>query len=848
MTTATICSECPKDDESKEILKLKWKELNLQSFLKVAESNETLRKQCFNLFAAINLFGCPEKPKNFPESAFAEIKEFCGKYSSESEKLCEIDGMFLDSQYIYFQSLLLPSKIHFLRFLESQIAIDCEKDCCQILRFVYLVQNQFPHLSSTLKSLLVECQQFFESKCSSFTIVENSRILILLNNCQLVFGQQKVAEKTLNSLLRDYLKIEIDFEGLEANSFRHSERFYPILKMYSRTLDDVSSSTINLEDLISLDVDNLCPEQLPNPEFPIIVEGNSEYYRKNVEIRGESQANIDSPTKITNILASLLLNRNIKTQQLCSINRYYVKTICDYVLDSSPQHWPSAIHLLHYRHLIDIDNPHCFERAYEQIEQLKCIANLLDFNAQNLETIVNGACSCGCKSLHQYELESARILQKNGQLKTAIEIYKKYDKYEDLINCFGSIGFKNEALKIVNEKLQNNPKNRSLQLHLAKLNEDVELMKEIWSNSDRRYLDACLSIASYYYCRKNFVDALQFYDCCSLLNRLDPNIYFPKACCEFELKKYDEAEISFLICINQECRFVKIALENLSQLYMTQSYFQKAKQTLKQLLDSKPSSFYRIQLTYLECLLSIGSSELPESCLTMNCLIDWNRKQSSSKFNFMPFFGTIFKQIENLSLEFLPDLSNENNRNLARNLLNIFNNFSILIKNIADSCQTNLIFWTINLQFAAIVVGKSFILCESMEFEQPDLLISIFSKLRNLNELFRQINSALNCSQFDANLKNFEFLQQFWIISNKSIEDIQNQLQNLLKIFPEHEAYKTTINNWIEFDFNGNLLKEFQESFEEKISNFLSVSDRNLRNEVKIFKTKVFAQKSSGNN
>ena len=96
-------------------------------------------------------------------------------------------------------------------------------------------------------------------------------------------------------------------------------------------------------------------------------------------------------------------------------------------------------HILPQRCLTDINNSKRLTRCYDQIEIMRKTTDLIE--TKHVPVLLDFIFYTGSKPLWRSELHMANQFKKNGSTKTAIDIYEKYELYDDLIESYQSIGW-----------------------------------------------------------------------------------------------------------------------------------------------------------------------------------------------------------------------------------------------------------------------------------------------------------------------------------------------------------------------------------------------------------------------
>lgn len=109
--------------------------------------------------------------------------------------------------------------------------------------------------------------------------------------------------------------------------------------------------------------------------------------------------------------------------------------------------------------MVYMESNHRFVQAYEQVEKMKNFNKLI--KPEHIQNLIDFTFIVGYKPLWRYEVilvifftitgihyfwyikvRMAKRFRKNSLIKTAIDIYEKYQLYEELIECYMHIGYK----------------------------------------------------------------------------------------------------------------------------------------------------------------------------------------------------------------------------------------------------------------------------------------------------------------------------------------------------------------------------------------------------------------------
>ena len=204
----------------------------------------------------------------------------------------------------------------------------------ELYRFIIVYKMSLFNISPTIENFFENSEKSVDVKVSknSDELSDLIKLLFISLNANTVFGKTDQAKIRFDQICK-LAELEMDFEGIMANSFTHNEKFMPRLQIYAKEL---SAQKIDLFENCEFPK---FPEVISHNFFLFIkflkkiIEGDYEFYRKDPEIRGTTPGSLSESTILTENLACMLLNCLMISSGLHEGHtEYYVKTVCDVFL------------------------------------------------------------------------------------------------------------------------------------------------------------------------------------------------------------------------------------------------------------------------------------------------------------------------------------------------------------------------------------------------------------------------------------------------------------------------------------------------------------------------------------
>lgn len=134
-----------------------------------------------------------------------------------------------------------------------------------------------------------------------------------------------------------------------------------------------------------------------------------------------------------------------------------------------------------------------------------------------------------------------------GVVKSAMEIYKRLHMFNELALCHCAIGEEQQGLRILEERLLENPNEyRSLSI-LGDIKQDPAYWEKAWNEG--RYTNAKISLAKYtFYKLNDLKGALAHFDECNIMRSSFDNIFL-YGCIAMQDEDWSKARLAFQKCV-----------------------------------------------------------------------------------------------------------------------------------------------------------------------------------------------------------------------------------------------------------------------------------------------------------
>lgn len=191
------------------------------------------------------------------------------------------------------------------------------------------------------------------------------------------------------------------------------------------------------------------------------------------------------------------------------------------------------------------------ERAIRQLEEIAA-----QFSSPAPETEQRGMQHffwSRMPSQWQIELSLARVLTKIGSTKSALDIYLRWQQWDEIINSYTSLGKRDLAEEVIRERIASGCATPELYCCLGDVTSDMAHYRTAWELSKHRSARAVRSLGYYAFRKdKNVKKAAECFEASLEINRFQVNLWFTLGCCYLQLHDFPQAERAFRYCVALE--------------------------------------------------------------------------------------------------------------------------------------------------------------------------------------------------------------------------------------------------------------------------------------------------------
>jgi len=160
-----------------------------------------------------------------------------------------------------------------------------------------------------------------------------------------------------------------------------------------------------------------------------------------------------------------------------------------------------------------------------------------------------------------------------GVVKSAMEIYKRLHMFNELALCHCAIGEEQQGLKILEERLIENPEEYRSMSILGDIKQDPTYWEKAWDKG--RYTNAKLSLAKHaFYKLNDLKGALTHFEECNIMRSSFDNIYL-YGCIAMQAEDWSKARLAFQKCVQVDDTNMK-AWSNLGAALLELTMFEQA--------------------------------------------------------------------------------------------------------------------------------------------------------------------------------------------------------------------------------------------------------------------------------
>ncbi|XP_057315492.1 tetratricopeptide repeat protein 27-like [Hydractinia symbiolongicarpus] len=403
--------------------------------------------------------------------------------------------------------------------------------------------------------------------------------------------------------VKQLLKIEVSLTAALGKRTKFQEKNLPQMKLDVVLNEERAPTKTNAEitkDLptdITLDNDTLLPE-----------------------IRFIDAASMKNP-ELTSLDQAYAISSCIflqKTRPRDKLSHEEVLPFVENVL-KSPQCWSIQYKSLFLRCVTEFSNSRKAERALLQFESLRDNITKQTPKASQrcvLLQSVNLEPSWACERVH------AQLLFSIGLTDSALEIFLRLHLWDDVIACYQRLGKHGKAEAVIREELTKR-ESATLWNLLGDATLDKQYYEKAWEVSKYRNARSQRSIGLHHLRKREFNEAIPYFEKSLELNYLQPSIAFSLGCACMTTNKLGPAAKAFQHCVSLDCDNHE-AWNNLASSFIRLNRLPKAYKALQEATRLSYDN-WKIWENFLLVCTDIGAFDETIHCCYR--LVDLDRKE-----------------------------------------------------------------------------------------------------------------------------------------------------------------------------------------------------------------------------
>uniref|UniRef100_A0A5K3EQB8 TPR_REGION domain-containing protein n=2 Tax=Mesocestoides corti TaxID=53468 RepID=A0A5K3EQB8_MESCO len=153
----------------------------------------------------------------------------------------------------------------------------------------------------------------------------------------------------------------------------------------------------------------------------------------------------------------------------------------------------------------------------------------------------------------QIELSHAKLLTRIGSTKSALDIYLRWQQWDDIIASYTALGKRDLAEKVIRERIASGHETPDLYCCLGDVTGDRSHYETAWEHSKHRSARAVRTLGYLAFkLDKDLTKAAEYFETSLLLNRFQVNLWFTLGCCYLQLRDFPKSERAFRFCVTLE--------------------------------------------------------------------------------------------------------------------------------------------------------------------------------------------------------------------------------------------------------------------------------------------------------
>lgn len=445
----------------------------------------------------------------------------------------------------------------------------------------------------------------------------------------------------------------VDFQltGALGKRTYHQENELPQLLLEVRHKEGGDTGTASAES-----VNHLFPKNAPLKDDTVMNE---------IKFSGNTAADVClMPEEGCLLLAVCVLNKSIsapdalRDEEVMAYIERVLSVLCS---------WSVQFSALFQRCRLERNNSRRVERS---MTQLQCLVDAVKSPKPSAAVRLELFFSVAMPAIWEVEKELGNIFFALGATKSALDVFIKYELWEDVINCYTKIGRRDRAEKVV-RKLLEEEETAHLYCLLGDATQDPEHYTKAWEISGHTSARAQRSLGLFYYNKKDFQEAIPFLEKSSELNGIQMNVWFALGYSAMQVGNYALSVKAYKRVVNLDPESFE-AWNNMASAYIHMGDKHKAWKVLQEALKCSYDN-WRVWENYLLVCMDVGAFE---ECITSwHRLIDIKGKHSD---------GKVARLLVKVVAEGIPDINGTPGTHLKSRLLELFGRVTSGVTNDAD--------------------------------------------------------------------------------------------------------------------------------------------------------------------
>lgn len=407
---------------------------------------------------------------------------------------------------------------------------------------------------------------------------------------------------------------------------------------------------------------------------PLLTEPNN--FPRNVPLRDDTVMNdvkfsseASTEVLLTAEDSSLLLAVCILSKSISAPDALRDEEIMAYVerMLSMPTAWSVQFSALFQRCLLECKSTRRVERSMSQLQSLVDAVKSSEPNVAVRQVLFFGVVM---PSIWEVEKQLGNLFFALGATKSALDIFIKYELWDDTVNCYNKIGRRDRAEKVI-MKLLEKEETAHLYCLLGDATQDPEHYVKAWELSGHSSARAQRSLGLFYYNKKEFQEAIPYLQKSAELNAIQLNVWFALGYSAMQVENYALSVKAYKRVATLDPESLE-AWNNMASAYIHMGDKPKAWRVLQEALKCSYDN-WRVWENYLLVCMDVGAFD--ECINSWHRLIDIKGKHSD---------GKIAKLLVRVVAEGIPDIHGQPGAHLKPKLLELFGRVTSGVTNDAD--------------------------------------------------------------------------------------------------------------------------------------------------------------------